>query len=389
MKRDDVAFYSAVWRGGAGRYVFLLASAIADAGTPITLIAPQAEPAERDVQESGMLKRVILPQGAGGIGSFFYRAMRSGQRILASFVAIVQARFRHSTYLVTFPDWLHIGFIQLLLIRILGARLIYIVHDAKPHAWFFPKQLRWLELAMLKGSYHLPSHLVTLTRAARLQLIEEFGVYEHKISVIPHGAFESPSMPEMRGDSVLLLFGMLRRNKHIVDCIRAMSLLPSDCPAQLIIAGAIHAEDPDYWAECSAALTRNGARIRTEIAFIPEERVEQLLSECDAVLLPYDQFNSQSGVAIQAGLAGRSLIATDVGGIGELIAGGVSVTSISRPVTAESIAAAITAYCGRNTVERRGKAQETKELLKEMLSWSEIGKSYSVLLQRISQTHPD
>jgi glycogen(starch) synthase len=380
VKQSTVAFFSNAWRGGSGWFVFELAWAIAKAGTPITLIAPKAEPAEREVQESGMLKRVILPRGAGGKGSFFYRAMRTGWRILVSFVAIVQARFRHSTYLVTHPDWLHVAFIELLLIRALGARLIYIVHDAKPHAWFFPKELRWLELAMLKGSFHLASHLVTLTHAAKLQLIEEFGIDEHGVSVIPHGAYETPKLAELSGDKKLLLFGMLRRNKGILEAINAISLLPPDCAAQLTIAGAIHAEDPDYWAECSAAITRNGERIRTEVGFIPEERVEQLLSECDAVLLPYSQFNSQSGVAILAGLAGRSLIATDVGGIGELMADGVSITRIAQPVTSETIAAAVVAYCGRDLPERRADARNTKELLKDMLSWTKIGQTYSALL---------
>jgi len=380
--KNRVAFYSAAWRG-AGWFVFQLASAIADAGTPITLIAPHAEPAERDVQETDLLKRVILPRGAGGKGNFLHRARRSGWRIFLSFAAIVKARSRHSIYLVTFPDWLHIGFIQLLLIRVLGARLVYIVHDAKPHAWFFPNRLRWLELAMLKGSFHLPSHLVTLTHAAKLQIVKEFGVDEHRISVIPHGAFETPKLAGLSGEKKLLLFGMLRRNKGILETINAMSLLPTDCAAQLTIAGAIHAEDPDYWTECSAAITRNGGRIRTEIAFIPEERLQQLLSECDAVLLPYSQFNSQSGVAVLAGLAGRSLIATDVGGIGELMADGVSMTRIAQPITSETISAAVVAYCKRDVADRRADAGNTRELLKVMLSWTKIGQTYSALLQEI------
>lgn len=381
VKQSKVAFYSSAWRGGSGWFVFELASAIAQAGTRVTLIAPLADPPEREVHETDMLVRAVLPRGAGGKGNFFYRAVRSGWRILASFAAILRARFQHSVYLVTHLDWLHVGFFQLLLIRALGARLVYIVHDAKPHAWAFPASLRWLEVGMLKGSFQLSTHLVTLTRAARAQLIQDFAIDEHKISVIPHGAFETPSLPEMRGESVLLLFGMLRRNKHILECIQSMSLLPAHCPARLVIAGAVHAEDSEYWSQCQAAIPPNSARIYTEIGFVPEDRLRELLAECDAVLLPYSQFNSQSGVAVLAAMAGRSLIATDAGGIGELMADGVPITRIAQPLTPEAIAAAVVTYCNRDAAERRTEARNTKELLEQMLSWTKIGQTYSILLQ--------
>jgi len=388
MKTARVAFYSSAWRGGSGWFVFALASAIAESGTAITLFAPRSEPPDREVRESKTLRRVVLPRGAGGKGTTLYRMLRSGWRVLISFVAIVEARFRHSTYLVTHLDWLQMNFFRLALIRLLGARLIYIVHDAKPHAWAFPRQLRWLEIAMLKRSYQLPSHLVTLTHACKRELVDDFGIDERKVTVIPHGAFETPFLPDLSGDTILLLFGMLRRNKHILESIKAMPLLPADCRARLIIAGAIHAEDAEYWSLCNAAIPEDTTRIQTEIGFIPEERVQHLLSICDAVLLPYAQFNSQSGVAVLAGLAGRSLIATDVGGIGELIAGGVPITRIAQPVTPETIATALAAYCGRDAAERRAEALETKVLLEDMLSWRKIGQSYSSLLGQLCGSVP-
>lgn len=383
MNNNKVVIYSAAWRAGAGWFVSALASAIAEAGTAVTLIAPLSEPPERDPIESGLVQRVILPRGAGGVGWVGYRALRSGRRILASFAALVRARGSNSVYMITFWDWLLTGFFQLLLLRLLGARVVYVVHDVKPHAWAFPAGLRWAEVAMLRGSFFLPSHIVTLTRAAKRQLVDEFGISDRRVSVIPHGAFETPAMPELSGNTKLLLLGAMRRNKHVLEAIQAMSQLPTDCPAQLFVAGSIHTEDPAYWSICSTAVSQGGERIHTETGFLPEERVRELLSECDAVLLPYEEFNSQSGVAILAGFAGRSLIATDVGGIGELMADGVSITRIAQPVTSETIAAAVVAYCGRDLAERRADARNTKELLTDMLSWTKIGQAYSTLLQEI------
>lgn len=265
----------------------------------------------------------------------------------------------------------------------LGARVVYIVHDVKPHAWSFPLAFRWLEVATLKGSFLLPSHIVTLTHGSKRQLVDEFGVSEHRISVIPHGAFETASLPDLSGDKKLLLFGAMRRNKHVFEAIEAMFLLPADCPAQLTIAGSIHTEDPTYWTLCRSAIPNRDIRLRTEIGFVPEKRVRELLSECDAVLLPYDEFNSQSGVAVLAGLAARSLIATDAGGIGELMAEGISATRIAQPVTPETIAAAIVEYCDRDVITARTDARNTKVLMQEALSWSKIGSFYATLLKTI------
>jgi len=184
----------------------------------------------------------------------------------------------------------------------------------------------------------------------------------------------------MRGDNIVLVFGMLRRNKRTLETIEAMQLLPEDSPLRLIIAGVPHADDPGYWQECQAALRHGHARIHTEIGFVSDERVAQLLDECDAMILPYEDFNSASGVASLGVFSERLLLCTDVGSMGELIEGGLEPLAVARPVTALSVLDALKAFADLPVQTRRDMAARSRAALTEHLSWQRIGKLYQALL---------
>lgn len=371
--------YSASWRGGAGWFVHELALSLAAAGTQVTLISPLAEPVERDPAHEN-LRRVVLLRGAGGQGNILRRISLSLWRVLSTFPILLRARLDTRNFVVTMTDFLAITVVQFLWIRLLAGKLIFIVHDVKPHAWAFPTWARSFEIGLLRWSYLLPTRLVTLTDSAKQQLVADFGIHADRISVIPHGAYELKGVKELPGNSTILVFGMLRRNKKILETIEAMRLLPPGSRTKLIIAGAPHAQDPEYWELCRRALEGLQHCVCTEIGFVPEDRVAELLSECDALVLPYDEFNSQSGVAILACLSERLILSTDAGGLGELQSAGLEAIPISRPVTAERIAGACATLEALSTEERRQRAHRSREALADHLSWSRIGREYQNLL---------
>ncbi len=376
---NSVCFYSASWKGGSGWFVHELALAMAKAGADVTLVSPEADPPSRDPRHP-RLQRLLLPQGASGSGSRLYRAYRSLRRVALSFPMLLKGRARSRTFLVTHTDWLMVAVMQFIWIRLLGARLIFIIHDVTPHAWGFPKMLQWLERALLSLTYRLPNHLVTLTEAARTQLLAEYPVKPQNATVIPHGAFRGEgALVPIPGNRLVLVFGMLRRNKRILETIQAMALLPAQSKVRLLIAGAPHAQDMAYWEECREALKPLGDRVVTEIGFVPEDRVATLLAQSDAMILPYEEFNSQSGVAILATFAERPLIATKVGGIGELIGKGLEAVEVRRPVTAASIAEALMAFEARSVDELRAMAARSCGAIGAYLDWDRIGCIYEQL----------
>ena len=297
-------------------------------------------------------------------------------RILATFVAYTRARVHGRSYVISFYDWLIVLVAQMLWIRLLGGHIVYVVHDAQPHAWSSSGVMRRLEVWLLKASYRIPQQLVTLTEAARRQLIDEFG-RRGPVAVIPHGAYLSAALPPAPGKGKLLAFGMLRRNKRILETIDGIRLaVEGGAQASLTIAGGPHKEDADYWTACAKRLPGTERYIHTEIEFISEVRLDKLLAECDALILPYEEFNSQSGVAVLAACSGRLLISTDAGGLGELVTNGLDAVVIERPVTAETVADAIRRFAALPVEQVRAKAEGSKAALDYYFNWTRIGGEY-------------
>nr|WP_165388479.1 glycosyltransferase family 4 protein [Sphingomonas populi] len=379
--RKRATVYTSSYRGGASWFVLELAAGMAAAGGDVLLISPRADPEEREALVTG-IRRIELPRGAYGEGSKLVRLSRTLMRILSTFVAYARARGHGRSYVISFYDWLIVLVLQMLWIRLLGGHIVYVVHDARPHAWASPGARRRLESWLLKASYYLPQQLVTLTEVAREQVINEFG-RRGPISVIPHGAYSSSEIPSASGKRNLLAFGMLRRNKRILETIEGMRVAVADgARATLTIAGGPHKEDVDYWTECETRLLGTEGYIHTEIEFIPEARLDQLLAKCDALILPYEEFSSQSGVAVLAACSGRLLVCTEAGGLGELIANGLEAVVIERPVTAETVADAIRRFDALPIEQVQAKAERSKAALDHYFSWVRIGGEYLKLCRR-------
>lgn len=365
-------YYTTAWRGGEGWYAFALAQALAEAGVDLCFIAAPVQPADREAHHANIDRRVLLA-GTGGKGSTSYRAIMNLYRLVHSTVVLLWARLTARTFLVTHPAWLVVTFIQFCLLRLVGARIVYIVHDAKPHAWSFPERFRRLEEWLLLQTYRMSAHIIVLTKSARTDLIGHFGIAPDKIDVVPHGAFPSGNPGPMPGSGKLLVFGMLRRNKRIKETIEAVLALGDDLPeVKLIIAGSPHADDRAYWDECAALVASKPGRFITEIGFVEEARVSELFDMSDAILLPYEDFSSQSGVAVLASMSRRPIMSTGAGGIGELVDEGLANEAIELPVTSDSIRSAILNFYGRPVDEWQKITDLSASSIADFLSWSRI-----------------
>lgn len=337
-------------------------------------------PASRE-PNSPNVSRLVLIAGKAGKAPLPVRVALTLWRIASTFPALLRARLATREIIVTMFDWVPVLVLQFLWIKLLGGRLTFIVHDATPHAWAFPARLRGIEKALFRLSYRLPDRIVSLTGALQRELEEDWGRADRSW-VIPHGAFVHGTPTPLPGDGVVLVFGMLRRNKRILESIEAMRLVAPELPGlRMVIAGAPHAEDRGYWAECEAVLAGLDDVVRTEIGFVPESRLEELLAECDALLLPYEQFNSQSGVAVLAGFAERLVIASGAGGIGELVALGLEPVALTGVMTPAAIADGLRAFAATTVAERRRMARDSRARLAEHLSWDRIGRDYVALLE--------
>lgn len=351
-----------------------MADALLDQGYQLRFIASRMTPEERDATHENIVREVLIG-GHGVDASFLQKLVHTARRAGQATKKLLACRRNARVYVITFPYWPSVTFLQFLLLKALGAKIVYIVHDPSPHAWSRGFLRRALERFMIFATYRLSNELISLTNIGRLALAKDFGIDLKRITMVPHGVFDNGKCIELAGNRKFLIFGMLRSNKQIIESIEAFELLLRDYPdSRLVIAGAPYRAEPDYWARCEQAIARLGDAVHCEIGFVAEERLEELFSSTDAVLLPYKDFNSQSGVAVLAAMSMRPVIGTAVGGIAELFDLGLCGVKIQPPVVAESILSGMREFCSTDKQYwQRGVVASRERFLRE-LDWHVIGK---------------
>lgn len=178
------------------------------------------------------------------------------------------------------------------------------------------------------------SAVVTMTRTARLRLLEIYGTSPAKVSVIPHGAADNRVAASPHGNHVrptILTWGLLGPGKGIEHAIDAVALLRnSGLAAGYVIAGQTHPRV--YGRDGETYRLSLESRVRTREVddlvhfdgrFFPTDALSHLISAADVVLLPYDSLEQvTSGVLIEAVTAGKPVISTRFPHAVELLAGG-------------------------------------------------------------------
>lgn len=136
----------------------------------------------------------------------------------------------------------------------------------------------------------------------------------------------------------VLFFGFIREYKGLDIAIRAMAdPALADPSIKLIVAGEFY-EDAKPYLDLIAELGV-GDRIELRTHFIPNGEVGRYFSACDLVVHPY-KWGTQSGVAQIAYHYERPMVATEAGGLPEIVPDGKVgyIAAIDPKAIAEAIA---------------------------------------------------
>lgn len=202
----------------------------------------------------------------------------------------------------------------LLLARIRGKRIVWTVHNLVHHE----HHRDWLD--------HFNSRLVALQAHAILVhgysvvpvVAKELRVKKKKIFTIYHGNYKGIvqlQLPQRLGREVrFLFFGMIRPYKGVENLLAAFTQIVGS--HRLHVAGCVNYGELRQVIEKHAG--RDPDRITTELSFVSDQRLGELLGWCDVVVLPYrDIFTS--GSLLMALTAGRPIVAPRVGLIPEYV----------------------------------------------------------------------
>lgn len=144
------------------------------------------------------------------------------------------------------------------------------------------------------------------------------------------------------GKKILLFFGFIRDYKGLDTLIRCMALLPDDY--LLVVAGEMYGDFAGYQRLIDD--TGTAAKISLFVRYINDAEVPLFFSAADVGVLPYKSA-TQSGIAQIAFNYDLPLIATDVGGLGEMITAGETGLLIDSQEPA-ALAAAVRQYFEHN-----------------------------------------
>ena len=212
----------------------------------------------------------------------------------------------------------------LALARLRGRRVVLTLHNIQPHE--SGRWQCWLNHAL----YRLAGHFIVHSQRNAEALVADYEPSADRVSVIPHGvpargrasenakrdARRELTLPRL--GPVILAFGNIRRYKGLDVLLRSFRrLLDEGQEPTLAIVGQPW-DSFEQYANLIDELDL-GARVRTWLEYVPEEKVETFFVAADLAVLPYTRFDGQSGVAALAISFGLPLLVTDVGGLPDLV----------------------------------------------------------------------
>jgi D-inositol-3-phosphate glycosyltransferase len=251
----------------------------------------------------------------------------------------------------------------------------------------------------LRIQYRLADHIFVHTEKMRLELVEEFGVHESGITVIPFGINNAvPSTPlsasEARqrlgirnGEKAILFFGNIAPYKGLEDLVAAFQdILARRNDCRLIIAGRPK-DCEEYWHAVREALREDvqKGRVLLRADYISDEETEVYFKAADVLVLPYRHVY-QSGVLFLGYSFGLPVLASDVGSLKDEVVDGKT-GFVFRPEDPADLAQAIEQYFASDLYrELSNRRQEIRDYATARHSWDVVSQAtmnvYAGFLQR-------
>jgi len=203
-------------------------------------------------------------------------------------------------------------YLTLLLLLPRSTRVILQCHnigDKEPAAWkrFLTNRVLWRGDVLV---VHAKTEAEDAARRTSRPIVTTFLPVHELGGAIP-SRDEARRKLGLKGN-VALFFGHVRPFKGLDIALRAWRLLTTD--VTLVVAGEAWWKGEAEYRELAKGL----ANVRLDFRFIPDAEIATYFAAADVVLAPY-RIEAQSGVALTAFHFARPVIATDVGGLPEII----------------------------------------------------------------------
>lgn len=343
-------------KGGGAKYSLEMTKALLEKNVNIfAIIAENIENRWRweNLKEKQNYKLYLLPTYSNKINFF------------KSFFPNTKYRDCINELMVYNPDAIYIPMITLNAWKIIShfdrKLIVTTIHDVVPH----PGERNPLQYFIFENIKKRSSKFIVLTNSFRNIVSRKYNIAIENIGYIPHAGFcFNPAGAEPKCDEInysILFFGRITPYKGLLVLLKAMEIIKSKIPMlKLVIAG-----DGDITEAENKIIKRNRDCINLITGWIPDDKIYGLFEKSDLVVLPYIEA-SQSGVAAASFGAGRTIIASNIGGLKEQVEPGGGV--IFEAGNAEALADALVRFYSNTTIIKQ-KNEQALAYFKQALTW--------------------
>lgn len=382
-KNDPIAV--ALLTGGADRpYAFGLATALIAKGAGLDLIGSDELDGPEFHGKPGVAFRNLRGDQRPDV-PFLTKALRvlAYYARLIGYAATARPRIFHILWNNKFEHFDRT--LLMVYYRLLGKRILLTAHNV--NAGRRDSNDSALNRLTLRIQYRLADHIFVHTGKMKLELMQELGVSDRRITVIPFGINNAvprttltPAEARKRlgigqSERTLLFFGHIAPYKGLECLVSAFrQILANRDDYRLIIAGRPK-NCEKYWKAVREEISDlvQAGKIILRADFIPDSETEVYFKASDVLVLPYKHIY-QSGVLFLGHSFGVPVLAADVGSLKDDIVEGET-GFVFRPGDPDELARTVLTYFASDLYNRlevhRPKIQAYTQ---ERHSWDTVGR---------------
>ncbi len=188
-----------------------------------------------------------------------------------------------------------------------------IPHERKPGDIFFTKYFFKVVDYFVLLSDKVKSDLLSLKPEAKHKVLPH-PIYSNFGSAV--GKIEAKNYLKLKDEKLILFFGFIREYKGLDVLFDAVKLIKGSINLKLMVAGEFYSNQEKYLKLADELGIKENLLFFND--FIPTSDVKYYFSAADCIILPYKDA-TQSGIVQIAMNFRKPVIATNVGGLGEVI----------------------------------------------------------------------
>lgn len=357
-----VLFIEPSGAGGIAHYTYALAESLAERGLEVEIVTGQRwnlEPASKNI--------TIHPLFRGKKTNPWRLLRQIRQSKLKADVVHWQS--------TTHPE------LMLWLMRLLPLKSlpwVFTVHNVLPH------EKKQSSVAIYQKIYRRMSGLIFHTQYSKREFQRIYPKMDIPHAVIPLGEYGFLHQAEKTvstscDPNKILFFGNIRHYKGLDILIHALAEVRQAIPnANLLIVGQA-LEDFQLYRQLIDELGLQNC-VQTRLEYIPDEEIPTIMENAAVVALPYRHID-QSAVLLLALASGKPVVASQVGGLEEVVDHGRTGILVPPEDSHALARALISLLQDRDTMTAIGKA--AAEDVKTRFSWAAIAEKTQSFYQTI------